>query len=88
MIDFQQLNKAYENDSFYSLQLEVGDKCYQGCSYCYMNAVEITNNELSDEQILHLIQEAKDLGITAIEWLGGEPLLRTNIFNFMKFRAV
>ena len=84
MIDYEQLNKDYENDNFYSLQLEVGDKCYQGCIYCYMNAVEEEKNTLSDDQIKQILIDAKKIGISAIEWLGGEPLLRKSIFSHMK----
>src|SRR6056297_1975841 len=84
MIDFEALNHAYDNDSFYSLQLEVGDKCYQGCIYCYMNAVEATKNELTHEKISGILVDSKKLGITAIEWLGGEPLIRPGIFDFME----
>jgi radical SAM protein with 4Fe4S-binding SPASM domain len=84
MIDFKQLYNAYDNDGFYSLQLEVGDKCYQGCIYCYMNAVEETKNELTDEKISSILIDSKQIGISAIEWLGGEPLIRHGIFDFMQ----
>jgi radical SAM protein with 4Fe4S-binding SPASM domain len=84
MIDFKALNRAYDNDGFYSLQLEVGDKCYQGCIYCYMNAVAETKNELTSEIISDILLDSKKIGITAIEWLGGEPLIRAGIFDFME----
>ncbi len=84
MIDHKLLDIAYSKDSFYSLQLEVGDRCLQGCIYCYMNAVEQIKNQLSDRIILQILEEAKELGITAIEWLGGEPLLRNGIFDYME----
>ncbi len=84
MIDYKKLNKDYKNDGFYSLQLEIGDKCYQGCIYCYMNALDKEKNTISDDQIKLILKDAKKLGITAIEWLGGEPLLRKSIFEHMK----
>lgn len=87
MIDFNKLNFAYNNNLFYSLQLEVGDICYQGCVYCYMNALEESKNSLKDEDIFNILKDAKKLDITAIEWLGGEPLLRKNIFEFMRFAS-
>jgi len=85
MINFYELNKAYEENRFYALQLEVGDVCYQGCNYCYMNAIETPQNALSDDDIKNILIDSKKLGITAIEWLGGEPLLRKNIFDLMNF---
>jgi radical SAM protein with 4Fe4S-binding SPASM domain len=87
MINYEKLNLAYKNKMFYSLQLEVGDLCYQGCIYCYMNALEIQKNTLSDQQIQNLLNDAKKLDITAIEWLGGEPLLRHSIFKHMALSA-
>jgi radical SAM protein with 4Fe4S-binding SPASM domain len=85
MIDYNRLNKAYENKGFYSLQLEIGDVCHQGCIYCYMNALDIQTNSLSDHQIHSILKDAHQLNITAIEWLGGEPLLRKSIFGHMTF---
>jgi radical SAM protein with 4Fe4S-binding SPASM domain len=82
-IDYKKLEQDYENDNIYSLQLEIGDTCYQSCIYCYMNAVEKGRNTLSDEQIKDIILDSKKLGISAIEWLGGEPLLRNSIFSHM-----
>lgn len=83
LIDYCKLNQCYIRDGFYSLQLEIGDECHQGCIYCYMNAVEKGKNTLSDKQIKSILLDAKKLGITAIEWLGGEPLLRESIFSHM-----
>ena len=85
MIDCDRLYRDYHNDKIYALQLEVGDKCVQGCIYCYMNAVDEEKNTLSDDNIKHILLDAKKLEITAIEWLGGEPLLRDSIFDIMEY---
>lgn len=84
MIDQEKLMLAYKNDGFYSLQLEVGDRCEQDCIYCYMNALPKEVNTLSDEQITRILEDSVELGISAIEWLGGEPLLRNSIFEHME----
>lgn len=83
LINYKKLDECYKKDKFYSLQLEIGDKCNQGCIYCYMNAVENGKNTLSDNQIKQILLDAKKLGITSVEWLGGEPLLRKSIFSHM-----
>lgn len=83
MIDFDKLQERYSSDRFYALQLEVGDVCYQNCIYCYMNALPKRRNELSGNIVHSIIEEADKLGIVAIEWLGGEPLLRNDIFDHM-----
>jgi radical SAM protein with 4Fe4S-binding SPASM domain len=49
-----------------------------------MNALDEERNTLSDNQIKQILSESKELGITAIEWLGGEPLLRRSIFKHME----
>ena len=84
MIEVEKLRRAYEKDSFYSLQLEVGDRCEQDCIYCYMNALPRETNTLSDDQITSILEDCNQMGITAVEWLGGEPLLRDSIFAHME----
>jgi radical SAM protein with 4Fe4S-binding SPASM domain len=83
MIDQEKLQKAYDEDRIYALQLEIGDVCDQGCIYCYMNAIPEPVNQLSDLSIAAILEDAVRLDIAAIEWLGGEPLLRRSIFKHM-----
>jgi len=83
MIDQLALQKAYASDGIYALQLEVGDRCFQDCVYCYMNALPQQQNTLSDELIVAILEAARALGISAIEWLGGEPLLRESITELL-----
>nr|MDO8119321.1 radical SAM protein [Candidatus Sigynarchaeota archaeon] len=87
MIDAERLRAAYDSDGFYALQLEVGDKCEQGCNYCYMNALPYMKNSLGDGLISEILTDARALDITSIEWLGGEPLLRDTIFDHMDHAA-
>lgn len=83
MIDERALQRAYDEHRFYALQLEVGDRCEQACSYCYMNALDAEHNTLSDRQLEEILEDCVELGITAVEWLGGEPLLRHGVFGFL-----
>jgi radical SAM protein with 4Fe4S-binding SPASM domain len=83
MIDQRKLEHAYDTDGIYALQLEVGDVCYQGCIYCYMNAIPQERNQLSDGVITAIIHDSRQLGVTAVEWLGGEPLLRNTVFDHL-----
>jgi uncharacterized radical SAM superfamily Fe-S cluster-containing enzyme len=85
MLDYQRLQEAYDNGSIYSLQLVAGDGCCGlVCSYCYFNALEQPSNTLRDGQILYVLDETSALEMTAVEWLGCEPLLRNSIFDFME----
>ena len=83
MIDWDALAAAYAEDRVYAVQLEVGDRCEQGCSYCYMNALPEARNTLSTARLETVLEDAAGLGVTAVEWLGGEPLLREGVFALM-----
>lgn len=83
MIDWNELQRAYDGRGFYSIQLEVGDRCDQNCIYCYMNALPVEKNTLSKEQVKQVLEDCEKVGIKAVEWLGGEPLLREDIFELM-----
>ncbi len=85
MIDYEGLNRQYDCDGVYSLQLEFGDACHQNCIYCYMNAVPDGRNTLSDRLVHDILGDCSRLGIKAVEWLGGEPLLRPSIFEHMAY---
>lgn len=87
MIDEARLQQAYRSHGFYALQLEVGDMCLQGCVYCYMNALRTPRNTLSDPQISSILRDSARLGIAAVEWLGGEPLLRESVFDHLELAA-
>jgi radical SAM protein with 4Fe4S-binding SPASM domain len=49
-----------------------------------MNALAAETNTLFDEQIERVLVDAQALGVTAVEWLGGEPLLRGSLFDHMQ----
>ena len=87
MIDYKALSKTFNEDGIYALQLEAGDVCYQNCTYCYMNALHEEVNTLTDRQISEILDDSARLGIKAIEWLGGEPLLRESIYRHMEHAA-
>ena len=50
-----------------------------------MNALPVERNNLSDDQIFSVLDDAGEIGITAVEWLGGEPLLRKSILDLMNY---
>lgn len=83
LIARDRLTQAFDSDGVYALQLEVNDACAQGCVYCYMNALPEARVVLSDKEIDAVLKDAAKLDVTAVEWLGGEPLDRPGIFGFM-----
>ena len=87
LINWQKLQDLYQRDLVYAFQLEINDVCEQGCEYCYMNAPTIRRGRLSSDTLRAVISDAADMEIYCIEWLGGEPLLREDVFKLMAFAS-
>ena len=69
------------------LRVSITDRCNYKCTYCKPEAQFkfISHEEiLRYEEIVEIIQEAVDLGITKVRITGGEPLVRRGIENFIK----
>ena len=68
-----------------SIHLDLTNRCNQRCRFCWQRSHERiglydTDNELPDEKVLRLVDEAAALGVK--DWLisgGGEPMLRTEL---------
>lgn len=63
------------------MSFAVNDNCNANCTHCsFYEAVEDTSrNVLSLEQCKALIKDAQDLGVSVINFVGGEPLLRNDL---------
>jgi len=57
--------------------------CNYGCKYCGIPKVK--SKELTTEQIFSIIDELSELGTKIIQFTGGEPLLREDIGNIIKY---
>ena len=69
------------------LRVSITDRCNYRCTYCkpagqfkFIPHEEI----LRYEEIVEIIEEAVDLGITKVRITGGEPLVRKGIVDFVK----
>ena len=59
-----------------SLELEFTKKCNLRCVYCYASAGDALNGELTLDELIGVIEQARQLGARTIVLLGGgEPLL-------------
>jgi MoaA/NifB/PqqE/SkfB family radical SAM enzyme len=64
------------------LVISVTSQCNLHCEGCYHQALRNqTDQEMSDERLWKLVQEAKELGVSFIVLAGGEPLMRPNILK-------
>jgi MoaA/NifB/PqqE/SkfB family radical SAM enzyme len=59
----------------------ITNKCVYNCWHCYINSLKET--DMSTESALKIITMLQDLGISVIAFTGGEPLLRTDIYEII-----
>lgn len=66
------------------ITLNVTEKCNLRCKMCYWWKKDLKGEELSEKDILGIIEDMKDWGVNRINLSGGESLLRKNIvFNVL-----
>ncbi len=65
-----------------TVSIEVTRECGAACDHCLIKEGE---GELDREQILRVIDEALDLGACIITFTEGDPLLREDIFDLIKY---
>lgn len=56
-------------------------RCNLNCSHCYRRK----SDELSFEEIKRMLNEAKKIGVTHLGVSGGEPLMRDDIIDILKY---
>ncbi|MCK5628264.1 radical SAM protein, partial [Candidatus Bathyarchaeota archaeon] len=75
--------------SIYAPFLVVWDfthKCNLLCRHCYSNAGsgKTSEEELTTDEALDVVNQLADFGVTALAFSGGEPLARTDFFEVAK----
>jgi hypothetical protein len=66
--------------------LEVTRRCNLGCRMCDVkNNYPPKSQELTSDEIERLISQLADQGVELIDFSGGEPLLREDIFDMIRF---
>jgi radical SAM protein with 4Fe4S-binding SPASM domain len=83
--DHMELVKYFEENRVYTIQIESNLACQQGCLYCYASSKYDIERELDSEIIKKVLSRASDLEIRAVDWLGGDPLLRKDWYELMQF---
>lgn len=62
-------------------------RCNLKCRHCYRDAGERDRRELTWKEGRDLLQEIKKAGFNIIVFSGGEPLMRDDIYDLIKFSA-
>ncbi|NSW84310.1 MAG: radical SAM protein [Syntrophothermus sp.] len=65
--------------------IELTNECNLKCRHCYASAGEKLDNELSLDEIKQLLGELSQLGTMEVEFSGGEPLLRPDLFEIIEY---
>lgn len=77
--------QAFEERRFYSLEVELTNRCNLECRYCYNSSAQNCKTpDLPFDFVKRLISEAREAGIRQISWLGGEPLLYHHLTEVLK----
>ena len=70
-------------DAPINVMISVTNKCCSRCKYCEIPYRK--QNELTTEEIFHLIDEVTELGAQRISLWGGEPLMRKDIRQIIDY---
>jgi radical SAM protein with 4Fe4S-binding SPASM domain len=68
-----------------TVKWEVTNRCNLGCQHCLVSAGRKLEHELSTEEALGLVDTCVSLGVHNLGILGGEPLLRDDVFTVMEY---
>jgi radical SAM protein with 4Fe4S-binding SPASM domain len=68
-----------------TVKWEVTNRCNLGCQHCLISAGRRLEHELSTEEALALVDTCASLGVQNLGILGGEPLLREDVFAVMEY---
>ncbi len=79
------LNSPAKPIRLHEIDLYVTMKCNLACSFCSVRANEHQEEELSLSRILGLISEAHEMGLQELHLIGGEPTLRTDLEEIVKY---
>lgn len=77
--------KYFEENKVYTVQIESNLTCQQGCRYCYASSADVHMKELPTQNIMDILDSAASMEVRAIDWLGGDPLLRSDWYELMRY---
>lgn len=83
--DYEEEIRYFEEVKVYTVQIESNLACQQGCLYCYASSRDAPNKEVPKDDIIAIINSASEMEVRAIDWLGGDPLLRSDWYEIMRY---
>ncbi len=83
--DYDEEIEYFKQGKVYTVQIESNLACSQGCLYCYASSKDVSMKELPREDVFAVIDSAAKMEVRAIDWLGGDPLLKKDWYELMKY---
>jgi radical SAM protein with 4Fe4S-binding SPASM domain len=83
--DYAEEVEYFKECKVYSVQIESTLACPQGCLYCYASAQDAPAREFPKRDVIRVLDSAARMQVRAIDWLGGDPLLRSDWYDLMKY---
>ena len=82
----EEISASRKNGGLLSMELELSRACNLRCIYCYASSGQALKNELTQEEIFKVLDQAAELGAQKIIVLGGgEPLMYPNLFEIIDY---
>ncbi len=77
--------KEYDNYYFPKINLMITGRCNLNCLHCF-NAADNAplNTEWDYDELIHLLDEAKDVGVHAFTITGGEPMFHPRFMDIVR----
>lgn len=75
--------QAVEDVRPVSLEVELTSRCHASCKFCHASSTSTRTEEMPLDKAQRLIEEAHDIGIQTVTWMGGDPHLYTGLRELM-----
>lgn len=79
----EEIQNAVKNNRLLSLEIEMSLVCNFHCPYCYVPDKSYTAQELTRDEIMDTVIQAKALGAKRIIILGGEPSIYSDVIEII-----
>ncbi|TFG15182.1 MAG: radical SAM protein [Promethearchaeota archaeon] len=81
-----ELQEYYFNQGkIFILQIESTLRCPQLCNYCYAGSKPDSPTGMTSDKIRELLESAAKMDVRMIDWLGGDPLVRSDWYDLCSY---
>lgn len=80
----REIADAVADGRLLSMEIEFNQNCNFSCIYCYASQTQAVRDEMTREEFLDVIGQARELGARKIIILGGEPMLYPHIMEMIR----